>query len=113
MIFAEFVFDKPQFYTALTVAFAVEMALAAALLLWVRKPVQLAWRLPLALVAAGAGAAVGCLLGKIDVDLEEILIYGIILAACATLTAFSLRIGHQDGQGRPVPEFENARGLSR
>lgn len=113
VIFAEFVFDKPQFYTALTIAFAAEMALAAALLLWVRKPVQLAWRLPLALVTTGTGAAVGFLLGKIDVDLEEILIYGIILLACAVLTALSLRIGGQDRQGKPVPEFENARRLSR
>ena len=92
VIFAEFVFDKPRFYMALTIAFGAEMALSAALLLWVRRPIQLVWRIPLALLALGAAAAVALLLGKIDVDIEAIMTYGVILVACAALTAASVRV---------------------
>ena len=91
VIFAEFVFDKPQFYTALIIAFSAEMGLACLTLHWNRHELET----PIAISAelAGFALAAGLTLGKIDTDSEVVLIYGIILIACAVLSTVSLRVG--------------------
>lgn len=96
VIFCEFVFDKPQFYTALSIALLAQMALGAALLFWAPTKKSYAWRIPCALLLLGCGAAVTLLLGKLDVDIEMVLIYAVMALSLTVTATASLRFCRRD-----------------